>query len=1067
MKKLLLIMFCMIFLIGIASAELTTLDNKKIYNEETQTVTIKNTFGFGRDISKIQLNTPLDYKVGIGHFKVAELRIELFDDNYTDVFGIMKFYNLKDSGNEINREFEYKYKTTKLINVNDYAQSSCSKDVNGTTICNSEIIGTHEETREDWKSLDSFNLIKGNITIGIFTTTQNGDHVEWIPTLFNKKIDEFASWTSDLNTDLIAYYKMDEGSGVVIDSFGPWNGTNVGADNTTGIIKSSYNFIPANSDRISVSANIPDDNSSYSISFWAYIDDTGTNTYPIHKNDYFQISGGNMLWRSGLGTAISPGQWYHFVGTNDGAKNYFYKDGSLVGTNAGGSFTSTANTLFLGARANTPDKFYDGKLDEIGFWARNITAEEVTQLYNGGAGISFISTFPASVILNSPINHFNTTNPLINFNSTVTTFSLNLDNVTLFINDVGNDTNVSGTEGEYIFTKSFTEQTSTWLIEGCNVNSCTNSSSRSFTFDISSPILNITSPTEIVNYHLINANLSINWTVSDITIDTCILEFEEVNKTVTCIDNSTEINITNSINKSVIFYANDTFGNVNSTSRSWNYTVFENSRSFSTSTLEGTTELFKLNYSIDSNFQTSKIDLIYNGTKNSAIVISSAGLVTATNNLLIPQTSSEVNVSFFWNITLTNGLVINTTTSNQTIGILSLDDCSTNTNLIYNYTLNDEETQLKLSNTSIEIEVIIFDISRTSSFINFSKAYNLTDNPAQVCLNTGLLTATNYSLDSTVRYTSNDSGNNYEIEYYNIINFTLSNSSVPKNTNLYDLKTADSTEFQLTFKDSNLALFPNILVHVDRKYVEDHDFKTVEIPVTDSNGQTVLHLVRNDIVYNFIMVNSAGEIVATFNKIIAFCQDFTIGDCSINLNTLTTEEQVFNSIEDVGISYTLSYSNTTDIFSLDFVATDLETKTVLFEVLRNSDFGNRTVCQETLVSSSGTIDCDLSSVSDTDRFLFTNIYVGGSLKATETIDLEADNKSFGVNGFFIAFLFILFLITMFMEDKQILVISLGIGWVTIISLGLVSGSLFGSISAGIWLVITIIIFIWKLKKERI
>ena len=63
-------------------------------------------------------------------------------------------------------------------------------------------------------------------------------------------------------------------------------------------------------------------------------------------------------------------------------------------------------------------------------------------------------------------------------------------------------------------------------------------------------------------------------------------------------------------------------------------------------------------------------------------------------------------------------------------------------------------------------------------------------------------------------------------------------------------------------------------------------------------------------------------------------------------------------------------------------------------------------------------------------------------------------------------LLILFMITMFMEDKKILVASLGLGWIAIISLGLMSGKMIGFTSAGIWILITIFIFLWKLTKEE-
>ena len=43
---------------------------------------------------------------------------------------------------------------------------------------------------------------------------------------------------------------------------------------------------------------------------------------------------------------------------------------------------------------------------------------------------------------------------------------------------------------------------------------------------------------------------------------------------------------------------------------------------------------------------------------------------------------------------------------------------------------------------------------------------------------------------------------------------------------------------------------------------------------------------------------------------------------------------------------------------------------------------------------------------------------------------------------------------------------LGLGWATIIALGLIRGAIIGLTSGGIWLVITIIIFLWKLREEE-
>jgi len=62
--------------------------------------------------------------------------------------------------------------------------------------------------------------------------------IEWIPTFqiddkIEVRIDEWATWTADLNTNLEVYYKLDETSGTMIDSVGNYNGTNYSATATT------------------------------------------------------------------------------------------------------------------------------------------------------------------------------------------------------------------------------------------------------------------------------------------------------------------------------------------------------------------------------------------------------------------------------------------------------------------------------------------------------------------------------------------------------------------------------------------------------------------------------------------------------------------------------------------------------------------------------------------------------------------------------------------------------------------------------------------------------------------
>lgn len=612
-----------------------------------------------------------------------------------------------------------------------------------------------------------------------------------------------------------------------------------------------------------------------------------------------------------------------------------------------------------------------------------------------------------------------------------------------------------------------------WNIQACDDEGSCSFANSNFTFfvDNDEPVFAINYPSAIINYSVIGEDLQFNFTATDTNLDDCWIEYDDTNYSVSCSSGTdTLYNLTLSATQTAKVGANDTAGNENVTVVSWESKILQNSVNYSANTIEGTTEDFTLNLTKGSSYQVSTIYLNYNGTSYSSTVQVNGDSVLATNSIAIPDVSTTTNITFYWEILMTDSTEINTTSYNQTIVILDIDDCSVYTGQIFDYTLYDEETQVLLnsSNASIEIQINVYDKLRTQSIMNFSNQYN-NSNTATVCLNTPLYASTNYSLDSVVKYTSNNTvvnGSEYDTEYYNILNFTMANSTLPKSIKLYPLKSDDTTEFQLTFRDQYLALDPNIIVYVNRQYVSDNDYKTVEAPLTDSNGQTILHLVRNGVVYNLIMVDSAGNIVATFNHVIAFCQDYTIGSCTINLNARSTEDNVYNYNEDTEVSYSLSYSNSTNLISLTFLSTDLETKEIRMDVIRNSDFGNRTVCSTSLSASSGTLTCNTTSILDTDRFLFIDVYSGGKIIGTETIDLDESTSGFGANGYFIALLVVLFFITLFMDDKQGLIIAIILGWVVVIAFGLVEGALVGFLSGGIWLIVCAIIMLFKLKKEE-
>lgn len=92
-------------------------------------------------------------------------------------------------------------------------------------------------------------------------------------------------------------------------------------------------------------------------------------------------------------TKVGYGVWTHVCAVYD-AGTYvvtFYVDGvntysASIGT---GSPSPSAGVTAIGRAGSYNGIYFDGKLDEVGIWRRELTSDEVTELYNGGAGFGY------------------------------------------------------------------------------------------------------------------------------------------------------------------------------------------------------------------------------------------------------------------------------------------------------------------------------------------------------------------------------------------------------------------------------------------------------------------------------------------------------------------------------------------------------------------------------------------------------------------------------------------------------------------------------------------------------
>lgn len=950
-----------------------------------------------------------------------------------------------------------------------------------------------------------------------------------------------ASWTSDLNSNIISYYKLDNNN--MNDSLNTYNlGTNNGTINTTGKILDARYFNKSKAQYIEYPIPAFQNNSNFSVSLWLNASrvDAGTILSSGKGPGAFTF----VLYLSGAGTLnyytqknaigetiiISAGDvdvnvYSHIVLTYQSNKTMeLWVNGVRVGTATATSTTSTlgsAGFLFGGyynAGGIDLTGTYNGTMDEIGVWNRTLNGSQISNLYNSGVGITYTDLESPTILVTggNGTNNFGILNQnhTINFSIVDTHldkcwYGQNLNN---YYQESANTTNQTGIDGINLnYTGSFSSvgvigynecndgiwKQSPFVTSFCDIGIAdyliitykkpslsTFNATWNITSYLGSPLvydeksfylpndclifgdnvtLKVLGTPGYTNYYC-NSGLGYiylgNSTSSQMNEEG--LTWYLGNKTMlNC--SVPNLNLTiRSASDNLTLYANDTYGNIANKYVDWNFKVIQNNETYLNQTIEGAINTFTLNLSLQSGLNLEEVNLVYNGTNYNANAFLVGNNYIISRNIAIPGIITTTNYSFYWNIRLSDSTLINTSSHNQTVYNLSVDNCTLYSYGIYTFNLLDEETQVALTGaTTIDVAMNIYSSDRSSNILSFNKSYNQT-NPARICLGSALLNQTNFSVDILIRYERNDS---HSIEYYNIVNDTLSNSSTLQIINLYDLLLIDTTEFRLTFIDADFVPRENALVYLMRQYVSENTFKTVELPKTDSNGQTILHMVRNDVIYNIVIVDSVTkQVLGTFTNIIAFCEDISIGKCEINLNAFSTETEIYDYDDALGIIVSNpNYDNTTRIISFDFVTTSGTAKTVRMVVTRNDIFGNNTVCDTSLISAGGTLTCNVPSTID-DTLLIVSIYVDGVLVSYANVQMDKTNL--GYIGYIALFFMMISLVLMFSSSKEGVLIGLGLGVLAGIGLGLITGTVLGLGSVGIWIIILILLAFWKLNQGR-
>lgn len=478
-------------------------------------------------------------------------------------------------------------------------------------------------------------------------------------------------------------------------------------------------------------------------------------------------------------------------------------------------------------------------------------------------------------------------------------------------------------------------------------------------------------------------------------------------------------------------------------------------------TNEGDLERFLINVTFDGSLRLSTVDLVYNGTSYSGTFTSlGAGSYKITKQLVIPDVQVTLNQSFYWSFLLDNGFTTNSTEHNQTVRVLGADDCSVYTYQAFNFSMFDEGNELFLkagNKTSMKISLNFQSLTGGRNFLNYSHYYNDV-NPAKVCLQNPL-NESQYRLDGVIEYSSLDRF----IEFYHIQNYTLSNDSNNATFSLFNLNDSQGTEFKIVYKDANFVPISGAILQIQRKYLDSGVFKTIERPKTGTEGYTIGHLVRNDAIYNIIVLKE-GKILATFTDVVADCQNPALFSCQINLNTFGSSNfpQDFRNADD--LSFTLTFNSTTRIVTSIFTIPSGVPDTILLNVTLFDRLGNTSVCSNSLFSSGGQLACTVPG-SFGNATIVAKIFKGGDFIGQAIIKIkQSPIDIWGSNVILIAMLFFLVIIGIgaSSDSPMLFGIMLALGSIVLVSLNLIyTPSIVGVGATILWFIIAIVLILIK------
>ena len=785
----------------------------------------------------------------------------------------------------------------------------------------------------------------------------------------------------------------------------------------------------------------------------------------------------DVAWGTNSPISYNDDTWHFAVIIRSGISYSAYIDGSnspvSTLTNAGGTFGAENR---IGSRQISTTSF-KGTLDEVNIYDRALTSDEMQYLYEQTRP-SFVegpedSVTGVSTELIYPENDQNVLNNTVTFNFTSVPKEVNLTNATLYIwwsNGTlvnTNFTTLSGNESiNTTLVNILTDGMYKWNAETCgeNVNCSFATSNNSFIVHVTPITIDILEPNGTIGYITLGDNQTLSWQLSEpgenLTehVTNCSFTYNSVITDLTlnnCIvTNTTEFLYVNGVN-TLTFNATDIFNLSSNKTTTWEYIITEINQTFEENISEGALDDFSLLLNISDSSTLEDSTFSYNGTNYTTTIVFSGGLYLISSLITSPTVAADTNFSF--NFFFTVDGVNYTTTINEQLVINSLFDvCGGISNdTLLNMSLLDEETGGSING---DIEIIASIVSQSSG-VTVGEINNTFSNVeyGAICF-TPESAYSLYFLNTEIKYSSDG----YVSELYYIQNSDM--TDYPRNLSLFDLNQTDSTEFVVTFQNDAFIFVEGAIIQLQRKYIGENVFKTVEAPITADGGKAIVHIDLNTNIYRASIVKD-GALLKFFDEIVFSCENELSGECTQQLRGDVNPNNNVPIENLIDFSYSVSVSDENNTVEVLFAIPSGTPSSVNVLLTQIDMFGNLTSCNTTVITSAGSITCDFSNTIEKSLLQLTISKDGTQLAITNYgVDPELDMD--GIN-FFIVFLFLISLVGMAIASPEwMMIIGVMVFMISGTMLLLQGMSLAMGLGAIAWLVVTVIIIILKMAKQE-